>query len=342
MRVPVQLLGGGALFGIFLAGALLSLVWTPFEVTQLSIPDKLSPPGAPWVLGTDHLGRDMLSMLMTGARTSIAVAPGGGGDRRGDRRAAWADSCGKPRRSGRRSPDAVERSHLRISIAGHRHLDHRCFWPIGPQRHPGTSVFFNIPVFARVARGAALTVWPREFILAARVTGKGRLRISAEHILPNIANLLVVQGTIQFSLGILAEAGLSYVGLGAQPPTPSWGRMLADAQTFFYAYPRLAVLPGCAIVLTVLGLNLMGDGLRRTCLIRACAGRSDDRHRHSRTDHRRNRGPARCDIGPESGAHVGAGGRKRVGKVHDGAFGDWDFCRRGRDCRGVSLSMARI
>ena len=121
---------------------------------------------------------------------------------------------------------------------------------------------FNIPVFARVARGAALTLWTQDFILAARVAGKKSARISVEHILPNIANLLIVQGTIQFSLGILAEAGLSYVGLGTQPPTPSWGRMLADAQTFFYGNPSLAILPGLAIVLTVLGLNLMGDGLR--------------------------------------------------------------------------------
>ncbi len=83
-----------------------------------------------------------------------------------------------------------------------------------------------------------------------------------QHILPNVANLLIVQATIQFSLGILAEAALSYVGLGAQPPTPSWGRMLADAQTMIYTEPQLAILPGLAIVLTVLGLNLLGDGLR--------------------------------------------------------------------------------
>jgi len=121
---------------------------------------------------------------------------------------------------------------------------------------------FNIPVFARVARGGALPLWTLDYILAARVAGKGRIRISTEHILPNIANLLIVQGTIQFSLGILAEAALSYVGLGAQPPTASWGRMLADAQTMIYTEPQLAILPGMAIVLMVLGLNLMGDGLR--------------------------------------------------------------------------------
>jgi len=121
---------------------------------------------------------------------------------------------------------------------------------------------FNIPVFARLSRGAALGLWSRDFILAARVAGKSGLRISAEHILPNILNLMIVQGTIQFSLGILAEAGLSYVGLGAQPPTPSWGRMLADAQTLVGIAPHLALVPGLAIVLTVLGLNLLGDGLR--------------------------------------------------------------------------------
>src|SRR5690606_21474614 len=107
-----------------------------------------------------------------------------------------------------------------------------------------------------------MSIWPREFILAARACGKGKALISIEHILPNIANLLLVQATIQFALGILAEAGLSYLGLGAQPPMPSWGRMLFDAQTRIAVAPHLALFPGIAIVLTVLGLNLLGDGLR--------------------------------------------------------------------------------
>ena len=101
-----------------------------------------------------------------------------------------------------------------------------------------------------------------DYIRAAEISGKGTIRISAEHILPNVASLLIVQGTIQFALGILAEAGLSYVGLGAQPPTPSWGRMLAEAQTMAMLAPHVAVIPGLCIVLTVLGLNLLGDGLR--------------------------------------------------------------------------------
>jgi peptide/nickel transport system permease protein len=133
---------------------------------------------------------------------------------------------------------------------------------------------FNIPVFARLTRGAALSLWTRDYVLAARVAGKGALRISWEHILPNLTNLLIVQGTIQFSLGILAEAGLSYVGLGAQPPVPSWGRMLADSQTMISFAPHMALFPGLAILLTVLGLNLLGDGLRDRLDPRLARGRA--------------------------------------------------------------------
>jgi peptide/nickel transport system permease protein len=121
---------------------------------------------------------------------------------------------------------------------------------------------FNMPVFARLARAGALTLWNREFIMAARVSGKGAARISFEHILPNIANTLLVQATIQFALGILAEAALAYVGLGVQPPTPSWGKMLADSQTMISLAPHVALVPGLTIVLMVLGVNLLGDGLR--------------------------------------------------------------------------------
>jgi peptide/nickel transport system permease protein len=122
---------------------------------------------------------------------------------------------------------------------------------------------FNIPVFARVTRAGALQLWTKDYALAARVAGKGPLRISLEHLLPNLAGLLLVQGTIQFSLGVIAEAGLSYVGLSAQPPTPSWGRMLNEAQTLTALAPTLALFPGIAVLLFVLGLNLLGEGLRR-------------------------------------------------------------------------------
>jgi peptide/nickel transport system permease protein len=121
---------------------------------------------------------------------------------------------------------------------------------------------FNVPVFARITRASANAVWAREFILAARACGKGRFRITLEHVLPNIASVLIVQATIQFALAILAEAALAYLGLGTQPPQPSWGRMLNEAQTLLFSAPRLAIYPGVAIALSVLGLNLLGDGLR--------------------------------------------------------------------------------
>ena len=261
VRLPAALLLGAALTGAFLAAALVSLVWTPHDTEALDVAGRFAGPGAGHPLGTDHLGRDMLSMLMEGARTSIAVAlvAVGIGIAAGVPLGLTAAAA-----RGSLLDEAVMRTgdvifafpSLVIAI-----LITAVFGPSAVNAIIAIGIF-NIPVFARVARGAALTIWQAEFILAARCAGKGAARISVEHVLPNIANLLVVQGTIQFSLGILAEAGLSYVGLGAQPPTASWGRMLADAQTFFYSEPQLALYPGLAIVATVLGLNLMGDGLR--------------------------------------------------------------------------------
>jgi peptide/nickel transport system permease protein len=121
---------------------------------------------------------------------------------------------------------------------------------------------FNIPVFARVTRGAALAMWSRDFVRAATALGQGPFGITWRHVLPNIASVLIVQATIQFAVAILAEAGLSYLGLGAQPPVPSWGRMLRDAQTYIFQAPGLALWPGLAVALAVLGLNMLGDGLR--------------------------------------------------------------------------------
>lgn len=252
---------GGLLAGVFVVLALISLVWTPYPVDGVDIPGKLMGPSAAHWLGTDHYGRDILSMIMVGARTSIAVAIVAVGIGMG---------LGIPlgllaaARAGGLIDEVVMRANdlvfafpslviaiLITAVFGASAIN--AIIAIG---------IFNIPVFARLARGAALSLWSRDFVLAARVAGKGRARISVEHILPNIAALMIVQGTIQFSLGILAEAALSYVGLGAQPPVPSWGRMLADAQTMVAIAPHMALFPGLAIVLTVLGLNLLGDGLR--------------------------------------------------------------------------------
>jgi peptide/nickel transport system permease protein len=262
MKGRATLILGAALTAVFAAAALVSLVWTPHPVDGVAIGMRMRPPGTEgFPLGTDHLGRDMLSMLMIGARTSIAVAilaVGIGmvigvplGLIAAARRGSIADEVIM------RGNDLVFAfPSLVIAI-----LITAVFGPSAVNAILAIGIF-NIPVFARVTRGAALSLWTLDWIRAAQVAGKGPARISAEHILPNILNLLIVQGTIQFSLGILAEAALSYVGLGAQPPTPSWGRMLSDAQTLIALAPHLALLPGLAIVATVLGLNLMGDGLR--------------------------------------------------------------------------------
>jgi peptide/nickel transport system permease protein len=123
---------------------------------------------------------------------------------------------------------------------------------------------FYIPVFARLTRAVAGVVWEKEFIAAARVSSSSEWSITWRHVLPNILSPLIIQGTIQFAVAILAEAGLSYLGLGTQPPHASWGRMLNEAQTFMSSAPWMAVFPGLAIAWAVLGFNLLGDGLRDT------------------------------------------------------------------------------
>jgi peptide/nickel transport system permease protein len=246
---------------IFTAAALISLVWTPFDVTHLEIANKLKTPSATHWLGTDAFGRDIFSMIMVGARTSIAVAVVAVG---------IGIVVGVPlgllaaARNGSLIDELVMRTNDLIFAFPALLMAIMITAVFGPSAVNAIIAIgiFNIPVFARLARGSALSLWTRDYVLAARVAGKGRTHISAEHILPNITNLLIVQGTIQFSLGILAEAGLAYVGLGTQPPLPSWGRMLSDAQTMIYIAPQLAIFPGLAIVFTVLGLNLMGDGMR--------------------------------------------------------------------------------
>ena len=252
---------GLALSLIFVGAALISFIWVPQDVGAMDIPNKMKPPSAAHPLGTDHFGRDILSMIMVGARTSIAVAVVA---------VVIGMGLGVPlglaaaARRGSLLDEVIMRGNDLVFAFPSLLIAIMITAVFGPSALNAIIAIgiFNIPVFARLTRGAALSLWTRDYVLAARVAGKGAVRISAEHILPNVTNLLIVQGTIQFSLGILAEAALSYVGLGAQPPIPSWGRMLADSQTMISLTPHMAIFPGMAILLTVLGLNLMGDGLR--------------------------------------------------------------------------------
>jgi len=251
---------GGTMVLLLVASAVLSLVWSPYPVGDIDIPNKLASSSAAHWLGTDSLGRDIASLLLVGSQNSllvgfIAVGIGLGlGVPLGllaSARQAWVDEVVMRAADFTFAFPALLLAIMLTAIHG-----------------PGLVIsivaigIFNIPVFARITRGAAKTMWSRDFCLAARAAGKGTWRITLDHVLPNILSVLIVQATIQFAIAILAEAALSYLGLGTQPPQPSWGRMLNEAQSQMFQAPLLAVYPGAAIALAVLGLNLMGDGLR--------------------------------------------------------------------------------
>ena len=251
---------GGVLSLLLLLAAALSYVWTPYSVYEVDMDAKLLPPGAQHWLGTDAFGRDVVSLLLVGARASILVgviAVGIGlvvGTALGllaSAKRGW-----------------VEETIMRVSDFGFAFPAILSAIMLTAVYGPGivnaiiAIGIYNIPTFARITRAAANSVWNRDYVLAARASGKGPWAITWQHVLPNVLPVLIVQATIRFAIAILAEAALSYLGLGTQPPQPSWGRMLAEAQTMLYQAPLLAVFPGVAIALAVLGLNLLGDGLR--------------------------------------------------------------------------------
>ena len=251
---------GAVLTFLLVFCATLSLVWTPWSPYEIDMAQKLQVPSASHWLGTDPFGRDVASLLLVGARNSILVG-------------VIAVSIGLFIGAGLGLLAAAKRGWVEEIIM--RLADFTFAFPAILSAIMMTAVFgagivnsiiaigiFNIPNFARLTRASANAVWSREFVLAARACGLGPLRITIHHVLPNIASVLTVQTTIRFAIAILAEAALSYLGLGTQPPNPSWGRMLAEAQTLLFQAPLLAVFPGIAIVLAVLGLNLLGDGLR--------------------------------------------------------------------------------
>ncbi|MGV1800446.1 ABC transporter permease [Agrobacterium vitis] len=254
------LLIGGLIITLLVAIALLSLVWTPLPPTRMQIIYKLKPPLVHGLLGTDQLGRDLTSMLMVGAWNSLSTAM-----------AAVVLGAGVGTLFGvtvaaRRG--MVEALTMRINDVIFAIPPILSAMMLGALLGTGrfTAIIaiavFMVPVFARVTASAALQVWSRDYVLAARGAGKGQVLITIEHVLPNIASQIIVQIAIQLGLAILTEAGLSFLGLGMPPPAPTWGRMLADSQTYLAAAPWLAILPGLAIAFTVLGFNMLGDGLR--------------------------------------------------------------------------------
>jgi peptide/nickel transport system permease protein len=258
---PASAIVGSGLLVVFLGMGALSLVWTPYAPDAIDVARRLAPPGTEGhLLGTDDLGRDVLTHILAGARNSLlvslvstvsAVVPGvvfgllvaGSGPRLREVLTRATDL-------GVALPGILVALVLATAI-GPGNLTAIC-----------AMIGWFVPLVARATIGPARQVLAQDFVEAAFSYGRTRAYVLAHHVLPNIAQLVIVLSSVLFATAILVEAALSYLGVGAQPPTPSWGRMLSEAQSTVDLAPTLALFPGLAIVVAVLGLNLLGDGLR--------------------------------------------------------------------------------
>ena len=259
-RRNVNLAIGATIVLFILSTAFLTFFYTPYDPNRMNLAERLQTPNQSHLLGTDQYGRDILSRMMRGTVNSIVVgwvAVGigmGFGILLGSLAAYWG---GWKDEGILRLADilygfpAVLSAILITAVLGPGTVN--SMLAIG---------IFNIPIFTRLTRGASLAVWQRDYVTSARAIGQSNGSIIWSTVLPNILSPLIVQATVQFAIAILAEAALSYLGLGTQPPYASWGRMLHEAQTFMEMAPWLAIFPGLAIALAVLGFNLLGDGLR--------------------------------------------------------------------------------
>lgn len=261
-QASATLVAGATLVGLVIMAAVVSLLWTPYSPTSIDPSNALLSPGSRHWLGTDFFGRDEFSQVLVGARMALYV---------GVISVAIAATLGIPLGVMAAAFDA--RGYVRETIM--RLMDVILGFPaillaIVLAAAYGASTLTAMiaiglataPVFARLSRATALQVLGTDYILVARSYGKRGVPLLMRHVLPNIAAPLIVQASMTFAVAILAEAALAYLGFGTPPPTPSWGRMLQESQTYLQSDALLALWPGLAILLAVLGFNLLGDGLR--------------------------------------------------------------------------------
>ena len=251
---------GAVLIGLVVLAAVVSFFWTPHDPLKVNASIRLLGPTGDYVFGTDKFGRDVASQIMVGARTTLYV---------GVVAVGIAALIGTPLgilagMSRRWLGEFVMRVNDLV-LAFPALLLAIMFGAVYGASTLTAMIAIGIatvPSFARIARSATLQVMSAEYVLAARSAGRSRLNIALRHVVPNISGLLIVQASVSFAIAVLAEAALSFLGFGTRPPTPSWGRMLQESQELLTVQPRLALVPGIAIALAVLGFNLLGDGLR--------------------------------------------------------------------------------
>lgn len=255
-----QLIVGGALIALIVLTALVSLVWTPYDPTRAVPADRLLFPSLAHPFGTDRYGRDVLSAVMVGSQITLLV---------GTVAVGIAAVIGVPlgiiagMRPNKLGTLIMGGSDVVMAFPGL--LIAIVFGAVFGADTSTAMIALGIgaaPAFARVARAGTLQVVGTDYVFAARAANRSGFAIAVRHVLPNISGMLVVQCSVNFAIAVLAEAGLSFLGLGTKPPTPSWGRMLQDSQQFLGSYDYLAIVPGIAIAIAVLGFNLLGDGLR--------------------------------------------------------------------------------
>lgn len=259
-RLPLSFIIGGGIVAIVIIIAIVSLVWTPYDPLHAVPAERFASPEWRHLLGTDRYGRDVLSQIMAGSRVTLLVgviAVGTGaclgvplGISAGMSQRWWEHLI-------MRSSDLLQAfPALLLAIVLGAVMGAST---VSAMIAIGVS---SVPAFARVTRASTLQVMSMDFVDAARISQRSSAWIALRHVLPNIAGVIIVQASISFSLSILAEAALSFLGLGTPPPNPSWGRMLQAAQTSLYTQPLLAVWSGGVIALVVMGFNMLGDGLR--------------------------------------------------------------------------------